>query len=548
MHTTRSPFPMARRPKRNGGNPAETQLGEAAFDATRVARLLRAADGSVRVALIGPAGEFASVPLVDRTREGLMRAVQVVAELRGRLARPAAPAPPPAAPVTASYGDLPPLDAALATTRTFGLHARPASHGSVPEGEHEELPNLPSTSFSFGLVRYRRRLSADDVARFELVPVWDSPEAAAEALFTSQPRLLRSLQVDMEGVPADDPREYRRALVRSIASAARVDRRDPRRRFYLLGQFSAEDVAPVVEARLRGVRGAPQITGAEKNRGAAAYEGHGMPRAPEKAASTVTDEINAPSKDINITLSNVWFELRAHGLRVGSPDVGYTRVELIGPMAAWEAARRAVAVERSESTGPEKASATAALARIDARLNNERLDAAKAIARGIVDPLPHGDIRRDARRSILFSNTVEDVISALKLAGFTPESIASAGIAPHVEERIVVAKDSPAANSPAHRKALVETAEKRVTGARKKMSHTNAWASRMEKTANEAEALAGKAYGIILEGAKKRAAEARASAKIAREQANEADAALEKALKALERAEERYREAVAASK
>ena len=81
-------------------NPAEVQLGEAAFDTTRVARLLRAADGSVRVALIGPAGEFASVPLADRTREGLLRAVQVVAELRARLARPAAPAPPPA-PVSA---------------------------------------------------------------------------------------------------------------------------------------------------------------------------------------------------------------------------------------------------------------------------------------------------------------------------------------------------------------------------------------------------------------------------------------------------------------
>ena len=72
-------------------NPAEVRLGEAAFDASRVARLLRAADGSVRVALVGPAGEFASVPLADRTREGLARAVGVVAELRARLAPP----PPP---------------------------------------------------------------------------------------------------------------------------------------------------------------------------------------------------------------------------------------------------------------------------------------------------------------------------------------------------------------------------------------------------------------------------------------------------------------------
>ena len=77
----------------------ETRLGEAAFDATRVARFLRAPDGALRVALVNLAtgAEFGSLPLADRSREELARVAGIVRAMRDR----AALAPPlrPAAPV-----------------------------------------------------------------------------------------------------------------------------------------------------------------------------------------------------------------------------------------------------------------------------------------------------------------------------------------------------------------------------------------------------------------------------------------------------------------
>ena len=132
-------------------NPAEVQLGEAAFDETRVARLLRAPDGSVRVALVGPAGEFASVPLTDRTREGLARAVQVVAELRARLALSAAPAPPPSAPQPA-----PSAPAALNfadKVETLRRHIEEAQGANLRASARERGIEVPKSALGYIALR-----------------------------------------------------------------------------------------------------------------------------------------------------------------------------------------------------------------------------------------------------------------------------------------------------------------------------------------------------------------------------------------------------------
>ncbi len=78
----------------------EKLLAESPFDDTRVARFLRAPDGSLRVALVNTrsGAEINSIPLKDRTREGMTRAMRVVATLRDRMRRGAAPPPPQPAP------------------------------------------------------------------------------------------------------------------------------------------------------------------------------------------------------------------------------------------------------------------------------------------------------------------------------------------------------------------------------------------------------------------------------------------------------------------
>lgn len=66
----------------------ETQLAEATFDATRVARFLRSPAGSLRVALVNVAtgAEFGSLPLANASREELARVMGVVGAMRVRLA------------------------------------------------------------------------------------------------------------------------------------------------------------------------------------------------------------------------------------------------------------------------------------------------------------------------------------------------------------------------------------------------------------------------------------------------------------------------------
>lgn len=80
---------------------SEAQLAEEPFDDVRVARLLRAPDGSLRVAVVNTATrvELGSVPILERTREGMERVMAAVAEVRQRIAAmkaaeaPAAPPP-----------------------------------------------------------------------------------------------------------------------------------------------------------------------------------------------------------------------------------------------------------------------------------------------------------------------------------------------------------------------------------------------------------------------------------------------------------------------
>lgn len=85
--------------KRNEGSTGEAQLGEAPFDATRTARLLRATDGSIRVSLVnvGTGQEFASIPVADQSREGMASVMKVMLSMRDRIAASATP-PPPAEP------------------------------------------------------------------------------------------------------------------------------------------------------------------------------------------------------------------------------------------------------------------------------------------------------------------------------------------------------------------------------------------------------------------------------------------------------------------
>lgn len=71
----------------------------------------------------------------------------------------------------------------------------------------------------------------------------------------------------------------------------------------------------------------------------------------------------------SVVLSDRWHHLTRCGLRVGSPDVGFDRVELVGTVDQWRAARAIVAEYRASGRGPEKTSATAALQRIDAMLS-----------------------------------------------------------------------------------------------------------------------------------------------------------------------------------
>lgn len=70
-------------------------------------------------------------------------------------------------------------------------------------------------------------------------------------------------------------------------------------------------------------------------------------------------------KTIEIVLSDRWHILTRHGLRIGSPDVGMSRVELIGDAETWERARADVAARRERAKGAAKSSATAALRRIE---------------------------------------------------------------------------------------------------------------------------------------------------------------------------------------
>ena len=69
---------------------------------------------------------------------------------------------------------------------------------------------------------------------------------------------------------------------------------------------------------------------------------------------------------ISIVLSDRWYMLKQFGLRIGSPDVGFSRVELIGDATAWASARAHVLKLRAAARkGSDKASATVALQRID---------------------------------------------------------------------------------------------------------------------------------------------------------------------------------------
>lgn len=75
------------------------------------------------------------------------------------------------------------------------------------------------------------------------------------------------------------------------------------------------------------------------------------------------------SPEISVILSDRWYHLLRCGLRVRSPDVGMTRVELIGTAEQWRVAREAVARSQATSRGAAKSSATVALQRIDVALS-----------------------------------------------------------------------------------------------------------------------------------------------------------------------------------
>lgn len=77
----------------------ETQLAEATFDATRVARFLRSPAGALRVALVNVAtgAEFGSLPLANASREELARVMGIVGAMRARLVAAPVTAPEPPA-------------------------------------------------------------------------------------------------------------------------------------------------------------------------------------------------------------------------------------------------------------------------------------------------------------------------------------------------------------------------------------------------------------------------------------------------------------------
>lgn len=74
---------------------------------------------------------------------------------------------------------------------------------------------------------------------------------------------------------------------------------------------------------------------------------------------------------ISIVLSDRWHSLSKFGLRFGSPEVGFTRVQLLGTVAQWTAAREYVAKIAAVAKGSNKGSATSALKRIDDHLEWE---------------------------------------------------------------------------------------------------------------------------------------------------------------------------------
>ena len=78
--------------------------------------------------------------------------------------------------------------------------------------------------------------------------------------------------------------------------------------------------------------------------------------------------MTATAPETFIVLSDRWHTLTRFGLRIGSPDVGMSRVELIGDATAWAAARAHVVESRAAAKGSDKTSITAALHRIDAAL------------------------------------------------------------------------------------------------------------------------------------------------------------------------------------
>jgi len=73
-------------------------------------------------------------------------------------------------------------------------------------------------------------------------------------------------------------------------------------------------------------------------------------------------------EEIKIVLSDRWTHLTAAGLAVGSPDVGFTSVELCGTRAQWREARLLVVRAQMTATGAARMSATRALRNIDAVL------------------------------------------------------------------------------------------------------------------------------------------------------------------------------------
>ena len=86
------------------------------------------------------------------------------------------------------------------------------------------------------------------------------------------------------------------------------------------------------------------------------------PRLNEPAPTVVQPRM---ANEIEVTLSDAWSRLTRFGLRVGSPDVGMSRIQLIGDAATWGKVRDYVASYRENAKGPNRASATAALQRID---------------------------------------------------------------------------------------------------------------------------------------------------------------------------------------